>query len=228
LAVEIEIKAHVKDSEALKLLLSDKAQYLFSFKKEDTYYFPAGNPDIPKSGIRLRAESRTFPGGTEKETVYVTYKTKEVRDDIEINDENEFEIYSRQNGAILVFDKFLKMMGLRPGYSKRKKGWTFSKDGINAELMEVEKLGWFLELEIILDDIEAPDSNGAATAVIDEKRKQLMGFLSSLGIEKDAIESRYYSEMLKEAGKLLADNARLEQGGVKSAAAGALCHGFGE
>jgi adenylate cyclase class 2 len=194
LAVEIELKAHVKDSEALKLLLLSKAQYLCSFEKEDTYYFPAGNSDIPKSGIRLRAESKTGHDGSEKKTVYATYKTKEVRDGVEINDEKEFEVCSSQNGAIPAFYEFLKLVGLSPGYSKRKKGWAFFKDGINAELLEVEKLGWFLELEIVVADIEAPENKDA---IVNEKKKQLMGFLSSLGIEKEAIESRYYSEMLK-------------------------------
>jgi len=61
--------------------------------------------------------------------------------------------------------------------------------------LEVEKLGWFLEIEIVLDDIEG-DTTKETT--IKEKKRQLMEFLSELGIEEDAIESRYYSEMLKE------------------------------
>ena len=195
MAIEIELKAHVKDNEALKLLLSDKAQYLCSFEKQDTYYFPVENPNIPKSGVRLRSESSTFPDGTEKKAVYVTYKTKEVRDGIEINDEKEFEVYSSQNSTIKVFNEFLKMMGLKPGYSKRKRGWAFSREEINAELLEVEKLGWFLEMEIVVNDIDVSEESNV---IIEEKRKKLLGFLSELGIEKDAIESRYYSEMLKE------------------------------
>jgi len=199
LATEIELKAHVKDSEALRLLLQDKTRYMCSFEKEDTYYFPTINPnsDIPKSGVRLRSDNKTFPDGTEKETVYVTYKSKEVRDGIEINDEKEFEVCSSQNCIGTVFDEFLKMMGLKPGYSKRKKGWAFSKEGINAELLEVEKLGWFLEIEIVVNDTDIDAFNNNDTT-INEKRKQLMGFLSELGIEKEAIESRYYSEMLRE------------------------------
>jgi adenylate cyclase, class 2 len=198
LAIEIELKTHVNDSEALRLLLLEKAQYLCSFLKEDTYYFPVGNSDIPKSGVRLRTENKSFTDGTEKKAVYVTYKTKEIRDSIEINNEKEFEVRSSQNCTVRVFIDFLKMMGLKPGYSKQKKGWAFSKEGINAELLEVEKLGWFLEMEIVVNDndIEAFKNNDAT---IDEKRKLLMDFLSELGIEKDAIESRYYSEMLKEA-----------------------------
>jgi len=194
LAIEIELKAHVRDSEALRILLINKARYLCSFEKEDTYYFPVNNSDIPKSGIRLRSESKTLPDGTEKKNVYVTYKTKEVKDGIEINDEKEFEINSSQNTTITVFDEFLKMMGLRPGLSKTKKGWSFSKEEINAELMEVKKLGWFLEMEIVVNDIDDQEKRDIA---ISEGKKKLMDFFSDLCIEKDAIESRYYSEMLK-------------------------------
>jgi len=201
LAVEIELKAHVKDSEALRLLLLGKAQYLWSFEKEDTYYFPTTNSDvfknsdIPKSGVRLRSENKTLTDGTEKKIVYVTYKTKEVRDGIEINDEKEFEVCSNQYGTITVFDEFLKMLGLKPGYSKLKKGWAFSNEGINVELLEAEKLGWFLEIEIVVNDI---DDQEKMDITIGEAKKKLMGFLSELGIEKSAIESRYYSEMLNE------------------------------
>jgi len=198
LAIEIELKAHIKDSEALKRLLFEKAEYLCAFEKEDIYYFPmsASSPsNIPHSGVRLRGESKTLPDGTVKKAAYVTYKTKEVRDGIEVNDEKEFEVCSSQYSPIAVFDEFLKMAGLEPGYSKHKRGWAFSKDGINAELLEVEKLGWFLEIEIVLDDIEG---DATKETTIKEKKKQLMEFLSDLGIEKDAIESRYYSEMLGE------------------------------
>jgi adenylate cyclase, class 2 len=203
LAIEIELKAHVKDDlqsiEALKRLLFEKAEYLCALEKEDIYYFPSSPSNVPLSGVRLRGESKTLPDGTVKKAIYVTYKTKEVRDGIEVNDEKEFEVYTAQYRPAIVLE-FLKMLGLEPGFSKRKKGWAFSKDGINAELLEVEKLGWFLEMEIVLDDMEG-DTTKETT--VKEKKKQLMEFLSELGIEEDAIESRYYSEMLRE----LADNA---------------------
>ena len=199
MAIEIELKAHVKGNqqniEALKRLLSEKAEYLCAFEKEDSYYFPSSPSDIPRSGIRLRGESKTLSDGTVRKTAYVTYKTKEVRDGIEVNNEKEFEVCSSQYSPVIVFDEFLKMAGLGPDFSKRKKGWAFSKDGINAELLEVEKLGWFLEMEIVLDDVERDNT---IETTIEEKKKQLIEFLSDLGIEKDAIESRYYSEMLKE------------------------------
>jgi adenylate cyclase class 2 len=197
LAIEIELKAHVKGGEALKRLLFEKAEYLYAFEKEDTYYFPSSPSNIPRSGVRLRGESKTLSDGTVRKAAYVTYKTKEVRDGIEVNDEKEFEVCSSQCSPIAVFDEFLKMAGLKPGFSKRKRGWAFSRDEINAELLEVEKLGWFLEMEIVVDNVERGIMKDTT---VEEKKKQLMEFLSDLDIEKDAIESRYYSEMLKKLG----------------------------
>jgi len=201
LAVEIELKAHVQNDaqkiEALKRLLFEKAEYVCAFEKEDTYYFPSMPSNIPQSGIRLRGENKTFSDGTMKKAAFVTYKTKELRDGIEVNNEKEFEVCSSQYKPEIVFDEFLKIAGLAPGFSKHKKGWAFSKDGIYAELLEVEKLGWFLELEIVVNDADI-EASGKMETMIQEKKKQLMDFLSDLGIKKDAIESRYYSEMLKE------------------------------
>ena len=189
MATEIELKAHVKDSEELRSVLLDKAAYLCAFEKEDCYWIPAGvsgGEALP--GIRVRREKCVFPGGTGKESVLVTYKTKERRDGIEVNDESEFEVEPVQD-----FERFLSRMGYRPGTAKRKMGWAYTHDGITAELAEVQGLGWFIELEILVSG----DTAGRAKSAEDEK-KLLLDFLDSLGVERGAIESRYYTEMLRE------------------------------
>ena len=38
MAIEIELKAHVKDSDALRITLCGKAECVGSFEKEDTYW----------------------------------------------------------------------------------------------------------------------------------------------------------------------------------------------
>ena len=209
MATEIELKAHIEDKEAVKRLLFDKAVFLWAFEKEDTYWFqePPSCPGFPRSGIRLRREKCTLPDGSEKISCLATYKNKEKRDGIEINDEKEFEIVSKpdQNGP--EFEEFLLCLGLKPGISKKKRGWAFSREGINnpaveqqgikpspritAELCEVEGLGWFVELEILTDNAD----NGKDAYA--ESRKRLLDFLYSLGIKKEAIESRFYTELLK-------------------------------
>ena len=205
MAIEIELKAHVVEVEAIKRLLFEKAAFLWTFDKEDSYWVQEaraggepghylGSAENTGPRFRLRREKLTFPDGSEKTSCLLTYKTKQVRDGIEINDEKEFEVSSRSGRTEQVFKEFLLSAGLKPDISKRKRGWAFSREETNAELCEVETLGWFIELEIILDDADSGEDSYA------ESRSRLLGFLDSLGIEKKAIESRFYSEMLKESG----------------------------
>jgi len=185
MSTEIELKAHARDSKALKLLLDKKAEYRGSLEKEDSYWHSDGHSGLPPSGLRIRRENRFFPDGTGKSATLVTFKTKEVRDGIEINDEQEFEVNPGQP-----FEEFIGRMGLTQSASKRKKGWVYSYEGISAELTEVEGLGWFIELEILADNSQEE--------TVTEGRNRLLGFLDSLGVKREAIESRFYTEMLRE------------------------------
>jgi len=184
MATEIELKAHVANSEALKLLLGKKAEYRSAFEKEDGYWFTAWPSGLSSSGLRVRREKRTFPDGTVESATLVTFKNKEVRDGVEINDEREFEANSFQ-----VFEELLGRIGLKQGAAKKKRGWTFTCDGITAELTEVESLGWFVELEILADnDLEE---------TVAKAKKRLWDFFDGLNIGRQAIESRFYTEMLR-------------------------------
>jgi len=195
MSTEIELKAHVKDYKALKALLSKKADYSGAFEKDDTLWFPgdtrylAGESLLHPYGLRIRREKRSFPDGSAESKCFATHKIKEVRDGIEINDEREFEV---NPGS--AFEDFLRRMGLKPGLSKRKRGWAFSLNEINAELVEVEGLGWFVELEIVTENNLA---EGKSEKIVAEAREKLLEFLDGLGINRDAIESRFYSEMLR-------------------------------
>jgi len=189
MATEIELKARVYDSEALKILLYEKAEYVSAFKKEDTYWLLApGLTALPDPRrLRVRREQRSHLDGKTVSATVVTYKLKELRDGMEVNEELEFAVTPG-----VEFEEFLKSMGFTPGMSKKKQGWDFSRNGINAELVEVESLGWFIELEILAKNTGNPEE------VIAEARERLFGFLDELGISRDDIESRYYTEMLKD------------------------------
>jgi len=195
MAMEIELKAHVKDSEALRQLLHEKAEYKGSFEKEDTYWLfnEAADhklADHKPAALRIRRENRIFSDGKKESLTFATYKIKQVKDGIEINDEREFEIRSSAVSDRDDLDALLRHLRLTPGLTKRKKGWIFLREDINAELTEVESLGWFIELEILAD-------NDREETVAREKKK-LLDFLDSLGIERTAIESRFYSQMITE------------------------------
>jgi len=191
MATEIELKARIHDSGALKALLHEKAEYSGAFEKDDTYWVFAPElrmPATPVWRLRVRRETRTRPDGTSVSATLATCKTKEMTDGIEVNDELEFTVNPGPE-----FEAFLRRMGFKPGISKRKRGWDFSHGGINAELVEVEGLGWFIELEILANGIF---TNSSREQTVTEGKEKLLDFLAVLGIGREAIESRYYTEML--------------------------------
>jgi adenylate cyclase class 2 len=193
MATEIEVKARVTDSETLRRRLSSLGEYAGEYEKEDAYWFPrpgAGGtglfpPGAFPSGVRVRRETRTGAGGRKRRIVLVTCKGKEVRDGIEVNDEREFRVSGDR-----AFGEFLSRLGLVPVKRKRKRGWSWRAEGINAELSLVEGLGWFIELEII----EAGRDENTVRAA----RERLLAFLAKTGIPESAIETRYYTEMLEQ------------------------------
>ena len=208
MATEIELKAHVRDSESLKELLHRKAEYSGAFEKKDVYWFGTETSALRAAKLRIRREKRSFADGTEKSLCLVTYKAKEESDGIETNDELEFEV-----NPVEEFEEFLKKAGLEAGAVKRKRGWDFSKAlnsavelktaELTAELVEVDGLGWFVELEILVkarsDNVNAGLDDNAEDKreeTVKEARETLLAFLDDLGIEREAIEGRYYLDML--------------------------------
>lgn len=181
---EIELKARAENPEALKTRLEALGEYRGAFEKEDAYWFPQETGFPVPSGIRVRREKDTLPGGESAAAVHVTYKLKEVRNGIEINDEREFDVSGAEE-----FEGLLSILMFTRGIAKKKRGWAYRRGRINAELCEVDGLGWFIELEIL--------SAKRDGETLDRAREELLSFLGDLGIGEGALESRYYTEMLK-------------------------------
>jgi adenylate cyclase class 2 len=177
--IEIELKAWIDDPQETKTVLSALASFEKDFEKEDAYWYPI-KKEPRNFGIRIRKETN---GG--KTRALVTFKVKEKRDTIEVNDEKEFEVSDAEP-----FEALLDLLGFQVGARKRKKGWAWTNDGITAELCEVHGLGWFIELEIL--------AFSADGQIVEEARSRLLSFLDKVGVGKDKIESRYYTEMLRE------------------------------
>ncbi|MDR3167174.1 MAG: class IV adenylate cyclase [Treponema sp.] len=190
MATEIELKAWVDDPAALRDRISSLAEYGTSFEKEDTYWFPetGGGKNLSPSGIRVRKEwDVPAPGDRGSRIILVTYKTKEIREGIEVNEEREFEVSDGE-----AFEELLTRLGFRGDISKKKRGWAWNYGDIRIELSQVAGLGWFTELEILAGNAE-PETVRTA-------RKGLLSLLGKLGIGEDKIESRYYTELLRTRG----------------------------
>jgi adenylate cyclase class 2 len=193
MATEIELKAHVDDPGSIREKLDALGRYNGEFLKDDIYWRQdtggkRGNlenrRELSPFSVRVRKESGGDAGGRVCRAVIVTYKSKEMRDSIEVNNEREFSVSSAEP-----FEELLGHLGFSPAIIKRKSGFSWDYNGINAELAEVAGLGWFAELEILAGD-DSPETVWTA-------RMRLLELLAKLGIGEDRIEPRYYTEMLQ-------------------------------
>jgi adenylate cyclase class 2 len=193
MAVEVELKTRIDEPEALKKRLDERGSGKGAYEKEDRYWFFAGKgdgkaPDLPPSGLRVRRETSVSGEGESSGRTLITYKIRELREGVELNDEREFEVSDAG-----VFEDLLRRLGLAPGIGKHKRGqaWSCGTESgpVRAELSEVRGLGWYLELEVLA----APGDEGALEAA----QAGLFSLLEDLGIPKERIEARPYTEMLR-------------------------------
>ena len=204
---EIELKVHVGNPKECKERITGFAGKGTAISKDDAYWFtPAALRYF--SGLRVRHETI----GKSIKTL-VTWKNKEKRGGIEVNDEHELEVSGGED-----FEELLALLGLEKQTVKHKQGWSWRYGEITVELFEVsgytnkletsklevkknpkksfpakpeqtKKIGWFLELEIIA----AENSESTVTAA----RDKLFALLKKTGIGEEYLESRYYTELLE-------------------------------
>lgn len=220
---EIEIKAHVYDREAVIDALSTFASYEGKIEKFDTYYryyFPCVKNEnrhlrAGKNGrdeticsdsgattsvqtkknyltARIRCETITTANAAPRTEILLTYKQKETRTlqdgtSTEVNEENECALSDAR-----AIEKLFADIGFTPSYTKEKftESWYAQTPAGKAhiELCEVPPLGYFLEIEIMAQNNDISTVNAART--------ELYTLLEKCGVDKSAIEPRYYSELL--------------------------------
>jgi adenylate cyclase class 2 len=183
--IEVELKAHLRDPEEVEKKVASFATFMGKFEKFDAYWH---GPDW-----RLSRGTKGFRVRTESGETIVNFKSKRCEGGVEINREREFKA---SDPAIL--DEFFLRLGCEPFYTKRKRGSRYevaasgSPRPITIEILELEGLGYFIEIEALLED-EAPASVALAQG-------EIRGILARSGVDDSAIESRYYSELLMAAG----------------------------
>jgi len=176
--LEIELKARVSDHAAVEARLSALMTFLGDIDKRDEYWsLPLVNSFYPPLGFRLRL--RIEPG---KATV--TFKEKTYTDSLEVNKEVEFGILDAE-----AFRQFLSKMAAKLLYRKQKNGtsWKGAND-ILAELVVVEGLGEYLEVETLCDESSEID--------VGRIKKALVEVIESCGLSARDIEARPYSQLL--------------------------------
>jgi len=171
MAIEVEIKAWVQEVDRLREEIQAIAEFQNSYEKRDTY-FSWPRQETPLFRIRREAESNT-----------VNYKQKERADGIEVNREHEFQVDDAE-----AFINFCKYLEYEEYIEKQKQGELYSFENVGIELSLVEGLGWFVEIEILVD----------LQSEVSAAREKLREVLQALSVPEDKIEPRYYYELLEE------------------------------
>ena len=175
MGVEVEIKAHVDDYEALTARLREFGTFQRQYVKED-YYF-SRSPTPKGARFRLRRDDEAW---------ICTAKQKKLVDGVEQNVEREFAV---SDGA--AFRHFAEDLGFSVVVEKRKHGSSWLVGGVVVEVSSVNDLGQFVELELVLPDDSSEDDLASA-------RQRLHALLEQIGITRDRIETRPYTQMIYE------------------------------
>jgi len=171
MAIEVETKAWATGQvESLREKLQQLAEYRGSFDKRDTYF---SLPGKDKSEFRIRREAHVNT---------VTYKVKHRDAGFEVNQEHEFTVDDADG-----FIDFSRYLGYEVFIEKHKQGDLYRFENAGIELSRVEGLGWFVEIEILVE--RQPEVQAA--------RRKVREVLRMLAVSEEKIESRYYNEMLK-------------------------------
>ena len=178
---EVELKARVADWDAIEAKLRETCEFIREFQKSDRYFrSPVGTEQ--DTSFRLRRDN---------DGVVVTFKEKRPRNGVEYNREREFSVDDAE-----VFLELVERIGCVEYASKIKTGLEFRFDGMTVELVRIDGLGSFLEIEIIEHTLN--------TAVHEQAALRIRSFLRTTGISEDRIEERSYVSLLR--GKKVGEN----------------------
>lgn len=179
--IEIELKARLHNPEKVRAKVEGFADYVREFDKMDAYWHgPEWRFARGTKGFRLRADG---------EKSIVTFKAKRNEGGIEINRETEFEVSDPD-----AFTSLVERIGCEPFYRKHKTGRAYDYDGFTIELVQVEGLGNFIEVEKLLDN----DDPETVAVVLGG----LKGILARAGVPESDIEGRGYSELILGASQI--------------------------
>ncbi len=172
---EIEVKAHAVEPERIRAELDSRLGEGREVHKRDHYFHL---PGVLEQSLRIRC----YDGKTE-------LTTKHNRRDAqgENNLEYEFLALPGEYGRAV---EFFHALGHVDYFIKTKDGWEWHDGNAHIELLSVNDLGWFVEIEILLP-FEASDEEAL------QGGRRIHGILSSLGID-DAVEPMSYRDMILE------------------------------
>jgi adenylate cyclase class 2 len=190
MAFEVELKAHVEDPQLMLSILEgfENISEPVCEYKEDIYY---SRTQGEEPLFRLRRESFGPDFDSLTGSIVFTFKEKSLEKGIEVNREKEFTTSDSQGKNA---EQFFLALGYIQYIKKTKKGYSFVHSVENfapllhIELVKIEGLGWFLEMEFLIED----------AALVAQAKTKLLDVLQAVGLGESSVESRYYMHMLKE------------------------------
>lgn len=188
--IEIEIKAHAKNKNAIKSTLNTIGKYEGFVVRHDYYYRHHNCLSYP---ARIRIEK-----SDNGQKIFLTHKNKSLVKDkngvvSEKNEEKEAEISESAKEVLLSFFSESKIE-LYLEKEKRVETWKCAQDGflVTAELCTIKPIGDFIELEILVEEQNDKIEKKA--------REALFAILKKLGAENE-IEEKSYATLLKEEAR---------------------------
>ena len=179
--IEVEIKVKIIDREESAQKLITLGFEMGHEKKETDIYFDNQEGSFRKGDKALRI--RQYENLTlNKKVSCITYKGPKLDQVSMTRKELEMKIESGETGV-----EILKNLGFFPVHPVVKFRQYFHKGDVNACLDQVEGLGDYLELEII---VESKDKR-------EEALSHIMDLLTCLGYEKEDIIRTSYLSMLQ-------------------------------
>lgn len=172
---EIEIKAHAADMESLSGVISSVCgRKGRPVSKHDLYF---RRPGEKVQALRIRR----FPDHLE-----VTAKKQFQGDVSEENSEYEFRASLDEEDSLV---SFFECLGYEKYFIKDKEGFEWFAGPVHVELLRVNDLGIFLEMEYLLDFSCGPDDVVGA-------QEELFRLLHLFGLSEGDVERRSYREMI--------------------------------
>ena len=180
--IEVELKIFVKNITKLEEKILQKGFTKGNSMKESDYYLDDESGSIRNNDQALRVRcSQDLNSGVVTNTI--TYKGPKL-DTISMT-RKELEMHTDHlETGIEIFSS----LGYKKIYPVIKRREYFHKNNISACIDQVEHLGNFFELEIIVENESEKN----------EALEQLLNLLGELGYQKDDIITRSYLSMLQE------------------------------
>ncbi|MCX4365267.1 MAG: class IV adenylate cyclase [Bacilli bacterium] len=175
---EIELKFQVDNFDKIKSILDDNNEKLSEeYHQSDTIYVSDLNDTESKEGsiwLRVRKVNDKIEMNLKKQSA----KKME-------SEEIEFEV-----SDYFLANKFLSALGYKEWVQVNKKRVYSKYDDVNICMDEVERLGYFIELELLIDENDEKDYESI-----------LLDYAKKLGIDTDRRINSHYDTMISELDK---------------------------